>query len=171
VNSIDIIQFFLLVITITMVAGFAGVVYYLGKIYLILARPEYEGSTGGTGTPGEPSRAGPAPLRREIDPWRTGSLEESLGAITRKYGLASFTLATADGLLIGSTKKDAEDEAARCSYLYTQGRVQDETGVELFGIPHCGETVIGIACPSEPLSTELTDALEQDTRDVLNHWA
>jgi len=136
-----------------MVAGFAGVVYYLGKIYQILARPEYEGSTGGTGTPGEPSRAGPAPLRREIDPWR------------------SFTLATADGLLIGSTKKDAEDEAARCSYLYTQGRVKDETGVELFGIPHCGETVIGIACPSEPLSTELTDALEQDTRDVLNHWA
>jgi len=171
VNSIDIIQFFLLVITITMVAGFAGVVYYLGEIYRVLARPEHEGSSGETGTPGAPSLAGPVPSRREIDPGKTGSLEESLGAITRKYDLASFTLATADGLLIGSTKKDAEDEAARCSYLYTQGRVQDETGVELFGIPHRGETVIGIACSPVPLSTELTDALEQDTRDVLNHWA
>ncbi len=170
-NSIDIIQFFLLVITITMVAGFAGVVYYLGEIYRVLARPEHEGSSGETGTPGAPSLAGPVPSLREIDPGKTGSLEESLGAITRKYDLASFTLATADGLLIGSTKKDAEDEAARCSYLYTQGRVQDETGVELFGIPHRGETVIGIACSPVPLSTELTDALEQDTRDVLNHWA
>ncbi|WP_292392332.1 hypothetical protein [Methanoculleus sp. UBA303] len=99
------------------------------------------------------------------------SLEEYLGAIGEKYSLTSFTLATADGLLIGSTRPGGEDEAARYSYLYTQGRLQDETGAELLGIPYRGETVVGIARPSEHLSAELMSALEQDTRDALRHWA
>jgi len=113
---------------------------------------------------------GPRPSLKGSIPGTPGVLEECLGTITEKYNLASFTLATADGLLIGSTKRGAEDEAARYSYLYTQGTLQDETGAELLGIPHHGETVIGIARPSEPLSPELASALEQDTRDVLQHW-
>ncbi len=169
-DSTGIIQFFLLIIAITAVAGFAGVIYYLGEIYRALTRPEPEGSSGVAGARGAPDLAGSAPLPKEIDPRNAGSLEECLGAITEKYRLASFTLATADGLLIGSTKRGAEDEAARYSYLYTQGTLQDETGAELLGISHHGETVIGIARPSEPLSTELASALEQDTRDVLQHW-
>lgn len=169
-DSIGIIQIFLLIITITVVAGFASVVYFLGEIYRALTRPEPEASPGVTNDRGAPDLAGSAPLPKGIDPRNAGSLEECLGTITEKYNLASFTLATADGLLIGSTKRGAEDEAARYSYLYTQGTLQDETGAELLGIPHHGETVIGIARPSEPLSPELASALEQDTRDVLQHW-
>ena len=158
-----------MIITITVVAGFASVVYFRGD----LSGSHQAGARslpGVTNDHGAPDLAGSAPLPKGIDPRNAGSLEECLGTITEKYNLASFTLATADGLLIGSTKRGAEDEAARYSYLYTQGTLQDETGAELLGIPHHGETVIGIARPSEPLSPELASALEQDTRDVLQHW-
>lgn len=169
-DSTGITQFFLLIITITAVAGFAGIIYFLGEIYRTLTRLESGGSSGVTEARGAPDLAGSAPLPKTIDPRSAGSLEECLGAITEKYSLASFTLATADGLLIGSTKRGAEDEAARYSHLYTEGKLQDETGAELLGVSHHGETVIGIARPSEPLSPELASALEQDTRDVLQHW-
>jgi hypothetical protein len=116
------------------------------------------------------SRSGVSPASQRPRSSKDGSLEEYLGAIGEKYSLASFTLATADGLLIGSTRPGAQDEAAQYSYLYTQGKLQDETGAELLGIPHRGETVIGIARPSEHLSADLMNALEQDTRDALRHW-
>ncbi|MFA7562267.1 MAG: hypothetical protein WCY70_02385 [Methanoculleus sp.] len=99
-----------------------------------------------------------------------GSLEETLGAISEKYSLLSLTLATADGLLIGSTKPGSENEAARYSHLYSQGKRHEEGGTELLGISYRGETVVGIAHPSEHLSSELMSALEQDIRETLQHW-
>lgn len=156
------------IITVTVVAGFAGILYFLSRIDRALARQH----PGGTSSPPpeEPVPGEPARLRTALNPQTTGSLEECLGAIGEKYSLASFTLATADGLLIGSTRPGGEDEAARYSHLYTQGRLQDETGAELLGIPYRGETVVGIARPSEHLSTEEMRALEEDTRDALRHW-
>ncbi len=169
-DSIDVIKLLLFTLTVIAVAGFAGIIYQLRGISRALTKPEAGGSPGGMGTHGGPARARPAPSPEGIDPRSAGNLEECLGAITEKYGLASFTLATADGLLIGSTKAGAEDEAARCSHLYTQGKLQDETGTKLLGIPHHGEVVVGIIHPSEPLSAELASALEQDTRNALQHW-
>lgn len=156
------------IITVTVVAGFAGILYFLSRIDRALARQHHGGTS--SPPPEEPVPIEPARLRTALNPQTTGSLEESLGAIGEKYSLASFTLATADGLLIGSTRPGGEDEAARYSHLYTQGRLQDETGAELLGIPYRGETVVGIARPSEHLSTEEMRALEEDTRDALRHW-
>lgn len=164
------IEVLLGIIIVTIVAGFAGILYFLSKIDRALARQHPGGTSSPPGSPGEPAPGEPARPRRALDPQTTGSLEESLGAIGQKYSLASFTLATADGLLIGSTRPGGEDEAARYSHLYTQGRLQDETGAELLGIPYRGETVVGIARPSEHLSTEEMSALEEDTRDALRHW-
>ncbi len=174
-DSAGIIQIFLAIITAVLIAGFAGILYFLQKIDRVLAGKELKSPHGAMVTHGEPGsvvqpvRESPRPLK-DLDPQKMGSLEEYLGAIGEKYSLASFTLATADGLLIGSTRPGAQDEAAQYSYLYTQGKLQDETGAELLGIPHRGETVIGIARPSEHLSADLMNALEQDTRDALRHW-
>ncbi len=175
-DSTGIIQMLLVIITVTVIAGFAGILYFLSKICEALPgqRPNVASRVAGTG--GEPgSVARPAPIKPvrapgEIDLRNMGSLEETLGAISEKYSLASFTLATADGLLIGSTKPGCEDEAARYSHLYTQGRLHDETGAELLGVPYRGETVVGIAHPSEHLSAEQMSTLEQDIRDTLQHW-
>ena len=174
-DSTGIIQVFLLIITVTVVAGISGILYLLTKIYQTLTwqqpgdAPEIRGAQEEPGGAAQPAPGSRSSLK-EIDPLNAGSLEECLGAIGEKYRLASFTLATTDGLLIGSTKPGAQDEAARYSYLYARGDQQDETGAELLGIPHHGETVVGIARPTEPLSTELMSALKQDTRDVLQHW-
>ncbi|HOI57588.1 MULTISPECIES: hypothetical protein [unclassified Methanoculleus] len=165
-----IVEVLLGIITVTVIAGFAGVLYFLSKIDRALARQQPGGTGSFPESPGEPGPVGPARPRTALNLQATGSLEESLGAIGQKYSLASFTLATADGLLIGSTRPGSEDEAARYSFLYTQGRLQDETGAELLGIPYRGETVVGIARPSEPLSAEEMSALEEDTRDALRHW-
>lgn len=167
---------FLAVITLVVIAGFAGILYFLSRIERTLAGEQQQSTPAPTVAYGEPDSAVRPPVGEparpfdEIDPQRIGSLEEYLGAIGEKYSLASFTLATADGLLIGSTKPDAQGEAAQYSYLYTQGKLQDETGAELLGIPHRGETVIGIARPSEGLSAEMMSALKEDTLDALRHW-
>lgn len=174
-DSTGIIQVSLLIITVTVVFGISGILYLLMKIYQALIQQQPGDAPGIMGAQAEPGSAvqpgcEPGPSLNEFDPRNAGSLEECLRTIGEKYGLVSFTLATTDGLLIGSTKPGAQDEAARYSYIYTRGKSQDETGAELLGIPHHGETVVGIARPTEPLSTELVGALEQDTRNALQHW-
>ncbi len=175
-DSTGIIQMLLVIITVTVIAGFAGILYFLSKICEALPGQRPKEAPGVAGTQGEPggvARPGtvePARSPGEIDPRSMGSLEETLGAISEKYSLASFTLATTDGLLIGSTRPGAQNEAARYSHLYTQGKLHDETGAELLGIPYRGETVVGIARPSEHLSAEQMSTLEQDIRDTLQHW-
>ncbi|WOX55717.1 MULTISPECIES: hypothetical protein [unclassified Methanoculleus] len=150
------------------IAGFAGVLYLLSTIARALTGKQQEAVSNAPGT--KPAPVKPAISPGTIDPGHMRSLEENLGAIREKYSLASFTLATADGLLISSTGPGGEDEAARYSHLYAQGNLRDETGVELLGIPYRGETVIGIARPSEHLSAELMNALGQDTQNALQHW-
>ncbi|MBP7299816.1 MAG: hypothetical protein KA967_05410 [Methanoculleus sp.] len=172
-DSTGIIQIFLVIMTVTMIAGFAGVLYYLSRIAQALAGLSHGGTIEPQERPAD-SRGSPA-IRTarppgDIDPRGVKSLEENLGAISRKYSLASFTLATADGLLVGSTRSGSEDEAARYSHLYARGERQDGTGAELLGIPYRGETLVGIARPKEHLSAELMNALEQDTRDALQRW-
>ncbi len=172
-DLVDIIQIYLAIILVTMAAGFAVVLYFLSRISRALAGQGHGSAAGIGGEPAgnmRPAAIKPAGPPGDIDPGVVRSLEDYMGAISRKYRLASFTLATADGLLIGSTRPGSEGEAARCSHLYARGKLQDETGAELLGIPHRGETVVGIVRPSEHLSGELMNALEQDTRDALQRW-
>jgi hypothetical protein len=163
-DSSGIIQIFLVSITVAVIAGFTGTFYFLSRIYEALAgqQPTQAPRDAEAGEE-QGIVAQPIPVERtkslaKIDPRTMGSLEETLGAISKKYSLASFTLATTDGLLIGSTKPGSEGEAARYSYLYTQGKLHDEAGAELLGIP------------SEHLSAEQMNALEQDVQDSLQHW-
>ncbi len=169
-DSTGIIQIFLVIITVTVIAGFAGVLYFLSRIAQALAGQGPGGTIESQERPAGNRESHAARPPGDIDPRGTQSLEENLGAISRKYSLASFTLATADGLLVGSTRPGSEGEAARYSHLYARGERQDGTGAELLGIPYRGETLVGIARPKEHLSAELMNALEQDTRDALQRW-
>lgn len=171
-DSTGTIQFFLILLTLITVAGFAGIAYYLAEISRVIKRLDSPQASVTPEASSGPDLAVPVstPPPRPIDPGNTGSLEETLGAISEKYSLVSLTLAAADGLLIGSTKPGSEDEAARYSHLYSQGRLHDEEGVELLGVPYRGETVVGIAHSSEHLSDEQMNALEQDIRETLQHW-
>lgn len=169
-DSTGITQFFLILLTIITVAGFTGITYYLAEISRAINR---QGFPPTPITPEEaPDLSKPvcAPPEKPIEPAKMGSLEETLDAISKRYCLASLTLATADGLLIGSTRPGSEGEAARYSHLYSQGRLHEEEGVELLGVSYRGETVVGIAHPPERLSSEQTNAIEQDIRETLQHW-
>ncbi|NLA99908.1 MAG: hypothetical protein GX837_02925 [Methanomicrobiales archaeon] len=168
-DSTGSIQFFLILLTIIAVVGFAGIMYYLAGIARSIKRL---GGPAVPETPPGPKPTAPAslPPLKAIKPGEMANLEETLGAISKKYSLISLTLAAADGLLIGSTKPGSENEAARYSHLYSRGKRHGEGGVELLGISYRGETVVGIARPSEHLSSELMNALEQDIRETLQHW-
>lgn len=117
-DSTGILQVFLAIITVVVIAGFAGVLYFLSRIERALAGEQQKGAPATTVAHREPDRVvqavqEQAPPLRAIDPREMGSLEEYLGAIGEKYNLASFTLATSDGLLIGSTRPDAQGEVDR----------------------------------------------------------
>lgn len=171
-DSTGTIQFFFILLMIIMVACLAVITYYLAEISRSIKGHDPPGVPATTEAPRGPDLTKPisAPPKGAIKPGDMGSLEETLGAISKKYSLASLTLATADGLLIGSTKPGSEDEAARYSHLYSQGRLHDEEGVELLGVSYHGETVVGIAHLSERLSDEQTNALKQDIQSTLQYW-
>jgi hypothetical protein len=173
-DNAEIILILLTIILMAMVIGMAGIVYFLGRLHRILNQVP-ENVPGALREPvpaAKPLEAvGKPAVPAETEDYKNArSLQEYLSAIGEKYRLTSLTLATTDGLIIGSTKTDAQEEAATYSYLYAQGNLPEGGGVELIGIDHHGETVVGIARPSEHLSTELMSALEQDTRDALRQW-
>jgi len=168
-DSTGIIQFFLILLTIITMTGFAAITYYLAEISPALRMagpPQVPLPPAGTASPASKEPSIEPPLK----PGVMGSLEEALGLISRKYSLESITLATADGLLIASTKPGSEDEAARYSHLYTQGKLRGENGIELLGMSHRGETVIAITRSSAPISDDQRDALEKDIQNTLQHW-
>ena len=173
-DSTEIILMLLVIITVTMAIGMIGMVYFLGNLYQILIRtrdrvPEVRDESLAPLERSELPKESPRPFK-EVDTGDIQSLQDYLAAIGEKYHLASYTLATSDGLVIGSTKTDAQKEAAEFSHLYAQGNKPDEAGVELIAVQHHGETVVGIARTAEQIPTELMSALEQDTKDALQHW-
>ncbi len=124
----------------------------------------------------QPKAAPPTPdqpqtvVRSDVDLIGTESLQAHLSAIGEKYDLASFTLASEDGLVIGSTRPDPQEEAAEYSYLYLQGKTPDEKEVALIGVPHKGETVIGIVRSMRQLPGDALELLKNDTGDALQRW-
>jgi hypothetical protein len=173
-DSTEIILLLLTVIAVTLAVGLAGIVYLLGNLFKILARlrAQIPGEMEDIPVPAEttvPEKEPAVPLEA-VNVQSVTNLQEYLVAIGEKYHLASYTLATIDGLVIGSTRPDVQEEAAEFSYIYAQGKQPEAAGVELIGVQHHGETVVGIARTEEHLPTDLVSALEQDTRDALQHW-
>ncbi len=153
---------FIAITTVILVIACAGCLYFIVDLHRNLSTivDLHRKVTVGTGfanlrperlsvqNRGVPAEEEPeSSVRTDIDLTAAESLQEHLAAIAEKYSLTSFTLATADGLVIGSTRSDPQKEAAEFSYLYQQGERPAGEDVRLIGVSHRGETVIGIARP------------------------
>ena len=98
-------------------------------------------------------------------------LTESLAALAAKYSLESFTIATADGLLFGSSAGDrARNDAASCSELFKNDPQTETPGIKLFGIAHKGSELICIIRTKTPLPENSVQQIYADTKIILYWW-
>jgi hypothetical protein len=107
-----------------------------------------------------------------------GSLSESMMTLTQKYRLESLTLASQDGLVIASTGKAPEQDAAVFSGLFQElYKVKHEPyyyveskEVSLYSVEG-GFTIIGVAHRKGALAPDEVKAIREDTRKVIDRFA
>jgi hypothetical protein len=109
---------------------------------------------------------------KDIDLTSTkNDLTESLEALVGKYALVSFTLATADGLLFGSSGGTSPQvDAATYSEIFKNEPLTGTPGVVLFGLSHKGSELVGIVRAKTPLTEKIVQQIEADTKVILNCW-
>jgi hypothetical protein len=122
----------------------------------------------------------PAPAgKAAAPPQRTGisvvegcsTITECLDALVRKFSLESFTLATSDGLVFASSGGgNAPADAAKYSEIFFNDPLSETPGVFLFGLDHSGSRLVGVIRTPHEISREIQDAMEKDTKDILNRW-
>ncbi|AFC99259.1 hypothetical protein Mtc_0494 [Methanocella conradii HZ254] len=108
-----------------------------------------------------------------------GSLAESMMTLTQKYGLDSLTLASHDGLVIASTSKAPDQDAAIYSGLYQElYKVKQEPyyyveskGVSLYSVESGAQKVIGVAYRKGSFAPEEVKAAREDTKKVIDQFA
>lgn len=108
-----------------------------------------------------------------------GSLSESMMALTQKYRLESITLASQDGLVIASTGKAPEQDAAVYSGLFQElYKVKhdpyyyvESKEVSLYSVEGGAQNVIGVAHRKGALAPEEVKAIREDTRKVIDRFA
>jgi hypothetical protein len=98
------------------------------------------------------------------------SIEESLKALCRKYGLESFTLASKDGLAVASSHGGPEEEAAHFSYLYTSGIQPHDPLVKLVPVKFNDEELVGIARLAHEIPDAWTRLIARESSDILMWW-
>jgi hypothetical protein len=108
-----------------------------------------------------------------------GSLSESMTTLTQKYRLGSLTLASQDGLVIASTSKTPDQDAAVYSGLYQElFKVKQEPSyyveskaVNLYAVESGAQKVIGVASRKGSLAPEEVRAIRDDTKKVIDRFA
>ena len=116
--------------------------------------------------------AGPLSRSKGID-CITGraNLSESLAALAEKYSLDEITLATADGLLLASSRPSpSADAVARYSGMFAENVQPRPPGIILFGLEHKGSFLVGIAKAGDLPVQEADPEMVSDTKDILNRW-
>jgi len=177
------ITFMALVMVIQVIAA-AAIVYFLADIRTFLAEQSRRAGSRNEGdldmdfladinkqisaecmAAGADILAGP-----ESETGTSQSIQEQIAALGRKYRLTSLTLATPDGLPIGSTMSDPQAEAAEYSYLFLQGKEPEDERVKIFGVPHKGSTVVGIIRSAQGMSPDVIRMLEGEVSEALRQW-
>lgn len=98
-------------------------------------------------------------------------LTESFRALVDKYSLDQFTLATADGLVFASSGgESAQTDAAGYGELFVNEPLVETPGVVLFGFTHKGSDLVGIIRTNLQVPEEISQRIENDTKDILNRW-
>ena len=112
------------------------------------------------------------PKPKDIDLTSTRKdMTESLAAIVGKYSLSNFTIATADGLIFGSSGGDtAQTDAASYSEMFKNDPLSEIPGVVLFGLTHKGSELIGIVRAKTQPPREIIQQIAADTKVILNWW-
>lgn len=108
-----------------------------------------------------------------------GSLQESMVTLTQKYKLNSLTLASQDGLVIASTSKAPDQDAAVFSGLFQElYKVKQDSyyyvetkGVGLYSVESGAQKVIGVASRKGGLAPEEVRAIRDDTLKVIERFA
>ena len=114
----------------------------------------------------------PVPRPKEISllSGRSG-ISESLTALTEKYSLEGFTIATADGLVFASGGGEgAQTDAARFSEAFARNPVPETPGVVLRGLAFKGSDLILIIRSPSAIPETVVAGIENDTKDILNWW-
>lgn len=114
----------------------------------------------------------PLPQPKEISLLNGRSdISESLTALTEKYSLDGFTIATADGLIFATGGGDgAQTDAARYSEAFARSPVPETPGVVLRGLAFKGSDLILILRTQAVIPDTLITGIENDTKDILNWW-
>jgi hypothetical protein len=94
----------------------------------------------------------------------------SMQAMCEKYYLEAFTIATDDGLVVASSEADASADAAKYSYLFTEGQLPDDPKVMLFGIQHKGSDLVGILRTEHNIPDTWVEDMKNDAVSVLKRW-
>jgi hypothetical protein len=106
------------------------------------------------------------------------TLPESIKALTMKYGLDWLTIASNDGLVIASTSKTPDEDAAVYSNLfYELYRTRVETyfnvsnkDIHLLQVESGGHKVIDVAHRPGTMTQEEVSGLREDSRKVVEHF-
>jgi len=118
------------------------------------------------------ARTADVPKPKDIDLTNTSKdMTESLEALVGKYSLSNFTIATADGLLFGSSGGDTDQaDSATYSEIFKNDPLTETPGVVLFGLTHKGSELIGIVRAKTPLPNKIVQQIAADTKVILNWW-
>lgn len=118
------------------------------------------------------AKPGTFPLPKEISliNGRT-DIRESLAALTEKYSLDGFTIATSDGLVFASGGSETDQtDAAQYSEIFVNDPLSETPGVVLTGISFKGSDLILIIRTPLAVPETVQKNIENDTKDILNWW-
>jgi len=95
----------------------------------------------------------------------------SLTALTEKFSLDSFTLATSDGLVFATSgSSTAQTDAAVFSGIFATNPRTKTAGVQLFGLHHKGSNLVCVIRTNNPVPDRILQKITTDTQDILNWW-
>ncbi|ABS56425.1 hypothetical protein Mboo_1910 [Methanoregula boonei 6A8] len=98
-------------------------------------------------------------------------LAGSLDALAKKYSLDEIILATADGLLLASSRNaPPAGDIARYTGMFAENIQPRPPGIILFGLEYKGSHLVGIARGRDLLIQEPDPDMVRETKAILNRW-
>lgn len=128
----------------------------------------------GAVSPAKPAEAVKAPV---IDVLK-GTLNESMNAMVEKYRLDSLTLASRDGLVIASTSKTPDEDAAVYSNMFQDLNKKtpntyfyvDSKSIHLYSVDIANSSIIGVIRKPGTMSQDIVMAMKEDSRRIADKF-
>lgn len=98
------------------------------------------------------------------------TIEESLMALCQLYRVNGITIASKDGLIVAASYDNAQEDAAKYSYIFNKGGKMDDPGINIFGLTYKLSTMVGIIKSSERIDDETIQSIKENVMKILNYW-